>query len=443
MNALSSRCRALLISAPASGQGKTTVTAALARHFRQQGKVVRVFKTGPDFIDPMILEQASGHPVYQLDLWMVGEEECRQRLVEAANTADLILIEGVMGLFDGKPSSADLAELFGIPVLVVIDSKGMAQTFGAVAHGLSSYRPGLKFSGVLANRVASENHADMLAMSLPKDSGRFAYMAKNESLNLPSRHLGLLQANEISDLDSRLDMAAAALHIPDLEQLASEVNFEASVKTELPPFLKGVRIGIARDEAFSFIYAANLECLTEMGAELHYFSPLHDTELPDIDSLWFPGGYPELHAKQLAANQAMKNAISAHHLVGKPILAECGGMLYLNKSLQTLDEQCYAMAGLLSGQAIMQSRLGGLGMQSAPLSEGELRGHTFHYSHLETVLEPVAHGVKQRNGQVGEAIYRQQRLMASYIHLYFPSNPMVVAQLLTPSTFLSTQTIKQ
>ena len=438
MNSISAQSRALLISAPASGQGKTTVTAALARRFRQQGKVVRVFKTGPDFIDPMILEQASGQPVYPLDLWMVGEEACRQRLVEAAHKADLILIEGVMGLFDGNPSSADLAELFNIPVLAVINSKGMAQTFGAVAYGLSRYRPALNFSGVLANNVASDNHADMLAMSLPKGLGQFAYMDKSENLNLPSRHLGLLQANEISDLEARLDRAAAALHIPDMEQLASEVNFEAPVKTELPQLLDGVRIGIARDEAFSFIYAANLECLTEMGAELRYFSPVHDSDLPDVDSLWLPGGYPELYAAMLANNQSMKAAITAHYKAGRAIFCECGGMLYLNESLQTLDKQRHTMVGLLPGQGVMQSRLGGLGMQSVLLPEGELRGHTFHYSRLETALDAVAHGVKQRNQQIGEAVYRQKRLTASYIHLYFPSNPNAVAALFMPSKTLLT-----
>jgi len=158
----------------------------------------------------------------------------------------------------------------------------------------------------------------MLAMSLPKGLGQFAYMAKDEKLNLPSRHLGLLQANEIADLDARLDRAVAALHIPDLEQLAPRVNFEAPDKTELPPLLKDVRIGIAKDEAFSFIYAANLECLVEMGAELHYFSPLHDSELPDADSLWLPGGYPELHAEKLANNQSMKTAITAHYKANNP-----------------------------------------------------------------------------------------------------------------------------
>ncbi len=427
-----SRCRSLLISAPASGQGKTTVTAALARYFWQQGKTVRVFKTGPDFIDPMVLQQASNQPVYQLDLWMMGEDECRQRLVEAAKTADLILIEGVMGLFDSEPSSADLAELLGIPILAVIDSKGMAQTFGAVAHGLMSYRPGLTFAGVLANRVASDNHAQMLAESLPSGLEPLAYMLKNETFNLPSRHLGLLQASEIADLDDRLDTASAALHIPSLEKLAAEISFSAPAKIALPPLLQNVHIGIARDEAFSFIYTANLECLEEMGAELHFFSPLHDRKLPAVDSVWFPGGYPELHAAQLAANQNMKNAIIAHQQAGKPILAECGGMLYLNQSLQTLGEKRHAMVGLLPGQAVMQSRLGGLGMQSVLLPEGKLRGHTFHYSRLETALKPVVKGKKQRNGQTGEAIYRQQRLTASYLHFYFSSHPTTVAQLFTP-----------
>ncbi|VAW86415.1 Cobyrinic acid a,c-diamide synthetase [hydrothermal vent metagenome] len=428
----SSHCPAVLISAPASGQGKTTVTAALARYFSRQGKTVKVFKTGPDFIDPMILQHASNQSVHQLDLWMVGEDECRQRLVEAGKTADLILIEGVMGLFDGKPSSADLAELFGIPVLVVIDSKGMAQTFGAVAQGLMNYRPGLTFAGVLANRVASNNHAEMLAESLPPDSGQFAYMRKNDNLELPGRHLGLLQANEIDDLDTRLDAATAALHIPDLEQLAVDIHFSAPVKTEFPRLLQGVNIGIARDEAFSFIYAANLECLTEMGARLHFFSPLHEAELPVVDSLWLPGGYPELHAEQLAKNQTMKDSINTHHQAGKPILAECGGMLYLNQTLQTLNEQRHNMVGLLPGQAIMQQRLGGLGMQSVALPEGELRGHTFHYSRLETECEATAQGIKQRNGQAGEAVYQQQRLTASYLHFYFLSNARATAQLFTP-----------
>ena len=435
-----------MISAPASGQGKTTVTAALAYYFRQQGKKVRVFKTGPDFIDPMILQHASKQPVHPLDLWMVGEVECRRRLAEAAEASDLILIEGVMGLFDGNPSSADLADMFGIPVLAIIDSKGMAQTFGAVAYGLVNYRPSVKFAGVLANRVASANHAEMLAESLPDNAGSLRYMVKDENLAFPSRHLGLYQASEIESFDELLQAAAKALHVPSLDVFAPEVAFNfpepetTGLAVDLSQRLKNTRIGVANDEAFSFIYAANIECLEKMGAEIHYFSPVHDTVLPDVDSLWFPGGYPELYAQKLARNQHMKQAISDHFEAGKPILAECGGMLYLNKTLQTLDDknqnqaitQRHIMVGLLPGQAIMQSRLGGLGMQAAAWPEGELRGHTFHYSRLETEAQPTGYGVKQRNGQQGEAIYQHANLIASYLHFYFPSNPQACAKLFQP-----------
>ena len=430
---MSRKCRALLISAPASGQGKTTVTAALARYFLRQGLVVRVFKTGPDFIDPMILTQASGAPVHQLDLWMVGEEACKQRLQAAAEVADIILIEGVMGLFDGTPSSADLAIYFGIPVLAVINSKGMAQTFGAVAHGLASYRSGLNIVGVLANLVSSENHAEMLAESVPEQLGYLASMRKDESISLPSRHLGLVQADEVDDLNQRLDQAADLLSIPSLEKFAPEVEFNFSVDAcARPASLEGRRIGIACDKAFSFIYPANVELLERLGATIQFFSPLNDNSLPEVDSLWFPGGYPELFAEGLSANVSMKQSIRLHHEQGKPILAECGGMLYLSESLQTVDGRHCEMVGLLAGRGIMQNRLGGLGMQSFSFSDdeglgGEVRGHTFHYSRLESELSAFSYAIKQRNGAQGEAVYKLGRLIASYLHFYFPSNPEVCA----------------
>ena len=205
------KCPALLIAAPSSGSGKTSVTAALARYFTRQGKHVRVFKTGPDFIDPGVLECASGNPVYQLDLWMVGEAECRRLLAEAAREADLILIEGVMGLFDGTPSSADLAEYFGIPVLAVIDASAQAQTFGALALGLATYRPQLPFAGVFANRVAGSGHADMLESSLPSNLRWFGWLPQEPDAALPERHLGLVGAAEQPDLDAKLDKLAEAL----------------------------------------------------------------------------------------------------------------------------------------------------------------------------------------------------------------------------------------
>lgn len=426
------RCPALFIGAPASGQGKTTVTAALARYHREQGRTVRVFKTGPDFLDPMILERASGQPVYQLDLWMGGEAHCRALLYEAAGDADLILIEGVMGLFDGKPSSADLAALFGIPVLAVIDASAMAQTFGAIVHGLAHYRAGLAFAGVLANRVGSAGHADMLTESMPSDIRWFGALSRDSAISLPDRHLGLVQANEIEDLETRLTRAAAVLENTTLTVLPAPVDFNAATHETPPRLLSGVRIAVARDAAFAFLYRANLDLLRALGAELRFFSPLTDTALPDTDSLYLPGGYPELHLNALAANEAMKGAVRAHHDAGKPIVAECGGMLYLLESLTDVSGQRASMVGVLPGHGILQERFANLGLQSAPLPEGTIRGHTFHHSRMECAVTPAAFTEDARAGGRGEPLYRCNRLHASYLHLYFPSHPEAAARLFLP-----------
>jgi cobyrinic acid a,c-diamide synthase len=423
-------CPALFISAPASNQGKTTLTAALARLHRTQGRTVRVFKTGPDFLDPMILERSSGSPAYQLDLWLGGEEHCRSLLFAAAGAADLILIEGVMGLFDGTPSSADLAQLLGVPVLAVIDAESMAQSFGAIAHGLVTYRQGLPFHGVLANRVAGARHAELLQQGMPPKLTYLGAVMRDSRMELPDRHLGLVQAEEVGDLEARLTAAAAALRQTRLTELPPAVEFEAATPAAPAPLLRDVRIGIARDRAFSFLYHANLDLLRAMGAELTFFSPLHDSALPDVDSVYLPGGYPELHLTQLSANRPMATALRQHVAASKPLYAECGGMLYLMESLTDVKGQRAELAGILPGRATMQPRLRGLGYQSAPLPGlGTLRGHTFHHSTLEMTLTPWAQGERLFNTSPGEAIYRQGSLIASYLHNYFPSNPRAAARL--------------
>ncbi|MDH5184857.1 MAG: cobyrinate a,c-diamide synthase [Gammaproteobacteria bacterium] len=425
---MNNNCPALFIAAPASGQGKTTFTAALARYHRNQGRKVRVFKTGPDFLDPMILEVASGHPVYQLDLWMNGEADCKRRLYEAAAEADLILLEGVMGLFDGKSSSADLAQAYGIPIAALIDASGMAQTFGAIAYGLAHYRPGLAFSGVIANRVASPGHAEMLAESL-QDVTLLASLMRDDAITLPERHLGLVQAAELGDLEQRLDQAATQIAATALADLPPQVEFSSAPSLTLEPLLQGQRIGIARDAAFAFIYPANIDVLEAMGAELAYFSPLHDSRLPEVDSLWLPGGYPELHLQTLADNQSMAQDIRQHFEQGKPILAECGGMLYLTERLTDKQGDTAKMIGLLQGEATMQPRLTALGMQSVDLGAGEIHGHTFHHSLFNSEMAAQHHGIRQRGKQPGEAVYQIHGLTASYLHQYFPSNPQAVAGL--------------
>lgn len=425
------RCPALFVAAPASGQGKTTVTAALARLHARQGRRVRVFKCGPDFLDPQIHTVASAAPVYNLDLGMCGETDARWRLSEAASRADLILVEGVMGLFDGEPSGADIAMLFGLPVMAVIDARAMAQTFGAVAHGLAHYRPGLAFSGVLANQVGSARHADLLRGALPPGMRWYGALARDAAAALPERHLGLLQAAEIDDLALRLDRMADALAATGAGELPPPVAFpHAPPPAHVDRPLAGRTVAIARDAAYGFIYPANLDTLRALGARLAFFSPLAGEPVPECDALWLPGGYPELHAAHLAGQTELWRTLRRLVEAGRPVLAECGGMMSLFDAVVDKDGRAHDFAGVLPGRAVMQPRLAALGTQFVSLPEGRLGGHTFHYSRTETDLAPLAHAERQDGGS-GEPVYRRARLTASYVHLYFPSNPLAVARLLS------------
>ncbi|MFG6442104.1 cobyrinate a,c-diamide synthase [Roseateles sp. LKC17W] len=421
-------CPALMVSAPASGQGKTSVTAAIARHARNAGRRVRVFKTGPDYLDPMVLERASGHPVYQLDLFMGGLAHCRALLAEAAATSDLILVEGVMGLFDGAPSSADLAEAFGLPVLAVIDASGMAQTFAALALGLQNFRRDrIRLCGVVANRVGSEGHGRMVAEGLPADLPLVAALKRRQDLALPERHLGLVQALEVPGLDAQLDDWARAWGEASQGFAFEPVRFDVEPQAVVPALLAGQRIAVAQDAAFSFIYPANLDCLRALGAEVVTFSPIAGEPLPRCDALWLPGGYPELHAPTLRANAGFFTGLREHLALQKPLLAECGGMLALADTLVDGDGAAHAMAGLMPGSAKLQKRLAALGMQSMAWPEGPLRGHTFHYSTFATPLAAIATAANPNGGKAAEALYQQGSLRASYVHHYFPSNPEAVA----------------
>ncbi|NGO89249.1 MAG: cobyrinate a,c-diamide synthase [Halomonas sp.] len=427
---LQGEAHAALISAPGSGQGKSMVTAALARLHRNAGRSVRVFKHGPDYLDPMVQEVASGQPVYQLHPWMTGEHECRWRLAKAAQEADVILVEGSMGLFDGSPSSADLAMLAGIPALPVIDAWGMAQTFGAVAQGLANYHPDLAIHEVIANRVGSSGHGKLLAESMPEGIALLGAIPRHEAMQIPDRHLGLVQASELGGLDAQLDAAAKVLEEAGLGRLPKRVTLSAETPTPAPTHLRGVRIAIAKDDAFAFLYRANLDVLEEMGAMLRFFSPLDDAALPECDALWLPGGYPELHAARFSVNQPMHDAIRAHHWAGKPILAECGGLMSCVEQLVDGDGNGHAMLGLLPGTARMAGKLTALGLQSLHTQRGELRGHTYHHSLLDTSLKPLAR-TRKLAGSEAEPIYIEGALVASYFHGYFPSAPRLVADIFT------------
>lgn len=409
---------AVLVSAPASGHGKTTVVAALARRLSRAGLDVRVFKTGPDFLDPAWHELASGHTVHNLDLWMTGEDDIRRRLYDAAGHADLILVEGVMGLYDGEPSAAEMAHRLGLPVLAVIDASSMTGTFGALAHGLRTWLPGLRWAGALANRVASPRHAELLASACqrpgtarpmmdshsgsdpkpatiahrqpdspssdtaseagPDGTGegiRSDYLGsvfRNAAFAMPARHLGLIPAHELADARQKLDAAADALEGTVLGSLDRETLQRWNTRF-LPPEgpvptaptmqpLSGRTIAIARDAAFAFIYPSNLEVLQALGATLTFFSPLADDPLPACDAVWLPGGYPELHAEQLSTCRRLPETLRAHVEADHPVWAECGGMLPLFEQMRH-DERDWPMWGILPGSIEFGKRAAGLGMQ--------------------------------------------------------------------------------
>jgi cobyrinic acid a,c-diamide synthase len=443
-------CPSLLIAAPASGQGKTTVTAALARLLTRRGWRVAVFKCGPDFLDPHWLSLACNRPVDNLDLWINGELDVRARLCRAALTHDVILIEGVMGLFDGEPSAADLAQQLGIPVLAVLDASAMAATLGAVVHGLRHYRSGLPWAGVLANRVASAGHAHMLQVSVRTDDmgvesgdvdvGWLGALRRDAAWALPERHLGLTVAAELPDATARLDAVADAMADTPLGRLDLvgwqrwAVLFER--KTGEQPvakkWLTGRTVAVAKDAAFSFIYPANLTMLEALGAKVVNFSPLADDELPPCDAVWLPGGYPELYAEQLSRQQRSRQSLVAHVTAGKPVWAECGGMMPLFDGLTLNDGQRYAMWGLLPGEVTLQPRPAALGPQQWDTPHGSLRGHTFHYSTVETLVPTAAHTQPARRLGRPEAVYRFGGLKASYFHAWFASSPDATAHLFLP-----------
>jgi cobyrinic acid a,c-diamide synthase len=428
---------AFLISAIASGQGKTTATAALARHHLRRGRRVRVFKTGADFLDALVLERAAAHAVHVLDLWMVGEEGCRRLIDEARNAADLVLIEGVMGLYDGTPSSADLARAFDLPVLAVIDVSAMAQTVGAVALGLRDFGS-VRLAGVIANGIASEGHRAMVSASL-RGVPLVATLPRLPA-SFPERHLGLVPPADSADVEAQLESLGRSIRIDErawdaaLSVEPGAPQLRAAPRQPAVPHeasLEGRLVAIAHDAAFAFLYPANVECLESLGARVSFFSPLADEPVPPgAAAVFLPGGYPELHAERLSAAHEFQESIRAAYAAHIPILAECGGMMALAQSLGDTQGRRWTMGGLLPGSTRMLPRLAALGLQAWDTAFGELRGHTFHYSIFETPLEGSVQTRAYPSGARGETIYRRGSLTASYFHAYFASCPAAIGALL-------------
>ncbi len=427
-----------MVAAPSSRQGKTVVTAALARHYAQQGKRVQVLKLGPDYLDPTILECASGQAVWNLDWWMMGEAHCRQILHHATQHNDVVLIESLMGLHDNEPSSAQLAQALGVPILLVISMAKFAQTAVAVAQGMASYDVGAKFVGVVGNLLGSNHHHTLVAQAFtdaPNAPPYLGSLRRDERLALPERHLGLVQGSELPQLDVQLDAAAQSLLDYEIDlNFPSNARSQFIVTTQdtssVSGLLAGKTIAIARDAAFSFIYPANVVALEQQGAQLVYFSPLHEKQLPACDAVWLPGGYPELHLEVLGENHAMQSAMSVHIEVGKVLYAECGGMMVLGKYIKDLSGKQHAGLGLFDAEFEMHAHFQSIGYQRLSWQGKELRGHSFHHSSMTTALKPVAH-CQKTSSEKGEGFCEQGKLRVTYAHLYFASNPQLMAALFT------------
>jgi cobyrinic acid a,c-diamide synthase len=441
----------LLVSATGSGAGKTTATIALMGALRARGMRVAAFKCGPDYLDPTYHRRVTGAPSHNLDGWMMDRTSVLATFTRAADGADIAVIEGMMGLFDGaaptsdEGSSAEIAKWLAAPVLLVVDASGMARTVAAVAHGFSHFDRQLRLAGLICNRVGSRGHLDLLhaaSTEVPVLGGfpgeaRFAF---------PERHLGLLSADEKSVaqalFEAWADMAAHWLDLDAIVALARSAPALSSLDgAELWPRSVApaprCRIAVAYDDAFHFYYEDNLRRLEAAGAELVRFSPTRDVRLPDVDGLYFGGGYPEALAAELSGNRAMIDAVRAFAQSRGPIYAECGGLMYLSDGIRTLEGRTWPMVGLVAGAAVMSERLQALGyVQIETRSESilgpagmRMRGHQFRYSTLTPTPEGMerVYAVRPRWGEPFVEGYRSGSVLASYVHVHWASNPQAPA----------------
>ncbi len=447
----------LLIAAPSSGSGKTTVTLALLRRFRQIGRAVSSIKVGPDYIDPGFHTAASGRSCVNLDGWAMRDTTLLS-LVEAAGAqSDFVLGEGVMGLFDGAPdgrgSTADLARFTGWPVVLVVDVRGMAASAAAVVHGFASLDPRISLAGVIFNRVGSERHAESLKQACEALPVRIlGILRRSEAIELPSRHLGLVQAEERQELETFLDCAATEIAgAVDCERLASLARSDRPLERQsqkdegtrpgLPPF--GQRIAVARDNAFAFSYSFLLESWRQAGAEVTFFSPLAD-QAPDqhADAVYLPGGYPELHGARLASNRCFLEGLRQAARRGAVVYGECGGYMVLGEGLVDAEGIRHPMAGLLpvetsfagGAEGTQRGRRMTLGYRQAkfladtPLgAAGTIyRAHEFHYAEEVPRSVPSADlpsgdclfsTTDARGIELGSSGRRDGTVMGSFLHI--------------------------
>jgi cobyrinic acid a,c-diamide synthase len=447
---LSLSCPRIVVAATASGVGKTSVSIALTAALRRRSLRVQTFKAGPDFLDPTWLSLASGRSCYNLDGWMCGRDYVETLFTRATRGADIALIEGVMGLFDGadpvsiEGSTAELARWLDAPVLLLVSAQGAARSLAATVAGFAAFEQGVKVAGVIANPCGSERHAEWLSESLraaglPPLAGA---LARGSLPSIPSRHLGLMTAEAGALPAEALDRFAAAaerhLSLDAICELAHTAPSRAEARQERRTAEPVVRIGLAQDAAFHFYYPDNLEALEAAGCALVRFSPLADSSLPDgLDGLYIGGGYPEEHAATLAANASMIESVRCFAASGRPIYAECGGLMYLSRGIETLDGLRHGMVDLLPPWTRMLPRRKALGYVEASPCEDSflaprgdcLRGHEFHYSELAgpsgdaAPWRPAYRTRRRRETAWTQEGFRRGNIQASYVHIHFASHP--------------------
>ena len=420
--------------------------AALA----QRGIKVAPFKVGPDFIDPGHHRRISGAVSHNLDGWMLTKDYNLTCFQKAAQTADVAIVEGVMGLFDGYDgqteagSSAQMAKWLGLPVVLVVDARSMARSAAAIVFGFENFDRDLNYAGVLFNKLGSRRHLDYLTQALINtvEMPCLGGILRDQQITIPERHLGLLTSEDHPLSEAMIKKLAAmiedSIDVDRLLESLPTVNISATAsRLQEDEQQARVRIGVARDNAFCFYYPDNLDLLAASGAELVFFSPMADTRLPaDLDGLYFGGGYPELAADQLAANADLRNQIRLMSQAGMPIYAECGGFMYLCEALMAQDHNHYAMVGCFPFETRMHSRLKALGYREITLTADTIigpagttiRGHEFHYSAIEAIqpyLDTVYHVADRIGVDKLPGGYVTNRTLGSYTHLHFGSQPQV------------------
>ena len=448
----------IMIAGTNSGVGKTTVTLGIMSALVQKGIKVQGFKAGPDYIDPSHHTFVTGNASKNLDTWMMGENACRELFERSALNADVSVIEGVMGLYDGSidssghGSSAHLAKILNIPVILVVDAKGVAQSAGAVVMGFREFDKEVNLAGIILNNVASQNHYDIIKKAIEESCSVavLGYLKKESDITIPERHLGLIPSEE-KKINSALydklgQMVLETIDIDKLQEIAGSAavfpDYNRSIFIERGSSLD-VTLAVARDSAFCFYYQDDIDLFEELGAKIIEFSPLADKSLPDgIDGIFMGGGFPELFADRLMKNESMMSSILEAHKQGTVIYGECGGMMYLLEKLIDCEGRSFKMSGVLIGTSRMENRRQGLGYVITDAicdniickSADTFRAHEFHWSKLQDVPDDTvfAYNTRKSNGKkTGIDGICKSNVLASYTHIHFSSNPELAKNILS------------